>query len=107
MGDLLKRDLPALSTCDQLWITHRATLPRERTGPGNVPSTVSPADRSCRMHPRCDTSPPGPTPHSIERVLPCSLCAAPLGARLVKTAKNHSERCCGIPASSARTSVSR
>jgi hypothetical protein len=29
------------------------------------------------------------------------------GARLAKTAEDHSERCCGIPASSARTSVSR
>jgi hypothetical protein len=29
------------------------------------------------------------------------------GARSAKTAEDHSERCCGIPASSARTSVSR
>jgi len=28
------------------------------------------------------------------------------GARMAKTAEGHSERCCGIPASSARTSVS-
>ncbi len=59
------------------------------------------------QHPRCGTPPPGPTPHSIDRVLPHSPGRCLTGARLAKTAEGHSERCCGIPASSARTSVSR
>jgi len=47
---------------------------------------------------------PGPTPHLIEC---CRIHRGARGACRVKTADAHSERCCGIPASRARTSVSR
>src|SRR5260370_22655105 len=41
---------------------------------------MCPADRiSAGQHPRCDTPPPGPTPHSVGRVLPHSPWAAPDG----------------------------
>src|SRR6202021_1435004 len=50
---------------------------------------------------------PGPTPHSIDRVLPYPPWPGARSAWLAETAEAHSERCCGIPASSARTSVSR
>src|SRR5207245_3291300 len=70
----------ALSTCDQSWLTHRATVPSERTGPGNVPSGVCLAgDFPAGQHLRCGTPPPGPTPHSIDRVLPHSPWAVPDG----------------------------
>src|SRR6185437_12101568 len=49
------------------------------------------------QHPRCGTPPPGPTPHSIDRVLPHSPWRFLTDARVAKTAEDHSERCCGIP----------
>src|SRR6202020_3147343 len=46
-------------------------------------------------------------PHSIDRVLPHPPWPGAPSAWLAETAEAHSERCCGMPASSARTSVSR
>jgi hypothetical protein len=88
----------------------RIVRPSPESGP--APATCLPgcAWRAISLpgqHPRCGTPPPGPTPHSIDRVLPHSPWAVPDGRPHGETAEGHSERCCGIPASSARTSVSR
>ena len=65
----------ALSTCGQFWITRRATFPLRADRPRQWAGGQYP----CRTDPCCDTSPPGPTPHSIDRVLPHSPRARPDG----------------------------
>src|ERR1700733_2389453 len=71
----------AFSTRDQLWITHRAILP-PKSGPApeaRLPGCARQA-AACRRAPRRGARPPGPTPHSIGRVLPHPRPAAPDGA---------------------------
>ena len=59
-----ERDAP--STCDPSWITHRAILPAERTGPGKACFPDLPGRATVSIW----RAAPGPTPHSIDRVLP-------------------------------------
>jgi hypothetical protein len=92
------------------WPDYGPHFPGGRIDPGNVRwnrvQLASPANYT----PLCGAWPPGPTP------LPYYFLAAasvPMtrrrdcpGAHAPETARPYSERCCGIPASRARTSVS-
>jgi hypothetical protein len=81
----------------------RADRPRQRAFRDVPGGAISLPDSTLGAALRHRGRPPIP----FDRVLPHSPWRFPTGARMAKTAGDHSERCCGIPASSARTSVSR